>query len=176
MRRVRHDPSMERTQTCLCFLTRTDAAGRAHVLLGRKKTGLGKGKIVGLGGKVEAGESAVEAVVREVAEESGLVVEPAHLRRAAVIDFRFPVRPAWNQWVTVFVTARAAGEPYETDEIAPAWFPVDRLPLGDMWDDARHWLPQVLAGGTIDADIVFAADCDSVASAAVRAVPSPNGL
>ena len=167
---------MERTHTCLCFLTRPDAAGQATVLLGRKKTGLGAGKVVGLGGKVEAGESAVEAVVREVTEESGLVVAPADLRQAAVVDFRFPVRPAWDQWATVFVTARAAGEPYETDEIAPVWFPVDRLPLADMWDDARHWLPQVLAGRTIEADFVFADDCDSVASATVRAIPAPNRL
>jgi 8-oxo-dGTP diphosphatase len=160
---------MDRTQTCLCFFTRTDAAGRAHVLLGRKKTGLGAGKVVGLGGKVEADESAVQAAVREVAEESGLAVEPADLRPAAIVDFRFPARPAWDQWVTVFVTPRATGDPHETDEIAPAWFPVDRLPLTEMWDDARHWLPQVLAGRTVEADIVFADDCDTVASATVRA-------
>lgn len=165
---------MERTETCLCFVTRTDADGRAHVLLGRKKTGLGAGKVVGLGGKVEAGESSVEAVVREVAEESGLVVDPAGLRAAAVVDFRFPVRPAWNQWVTAFVTSQVLGEARETPEIAPAWFPVDRLPLGEMWDDARHWLPRVLLGETVEADIVFAADCDTVASAVVR--PAPTGL
>jgi 8-oxo-dGTP diphosphatase len=157
-----------RTHTCLCFFTRVGPFGRAEVLLGRKKTGLGAGKVVGLGGKVEAGESAVAAAVREVAEESGLTVDPADLRQAAVVDFRFPARPAWDQWATVFVTARAAGVPHETVEIAPAWFPVDALPLEEMWDDARHWLPQVLAGRTVEADVVFAADCDRVASARVR--------
>lgn len=159
---------MDRTHTCLCFFLRTGAAGRAEVLLGRKKTGLGAGKVVGLGGKVEAGESAVGAAVREVAEESGLVVDPADLRQAAVVDFRFPVRPAWDQWATVFTTTRASGEPRETEEIAPAWYPVDRLPLAEMWDDARHWLPQVLSGRTLEADIVFAEDCDTVSSATVR--------
>jgi 8-oxo-dGTP diphosphatase len=165
---VRHDPAVERTHTCLCFCTRVGADGRTEVLLGRKKRGLGAGKLVGLGGHVEAGESAVEAAVREVAEESGLRVDPADLRAAAVVDWRFPARPAWDMWVTAFTTSRVAGEPRETAEIAPAWFAVDALPLDAMWDDAAYWLPQVLAGRCLDAEIVFADDCAHVASSTVR--------
>jgi 8-oxo-dGTP diphosphatase len=56
---------------CLCILTRHSPTGRREILLGRKKTGFGTGKIVGLGGHVEPGETALEATVREVAEESG---------------------------------------------------------------------------------------------------------
>ena len=36
--------------TCLCLLTGTASDGTREVLLGHKKTGLGQGKIVGLGG------------------------------------------------------------------------------------------------------------------------------
>jgi 8-oxo-dGTP pyrophosphatase MutT (NUDIX family) len=45
------------------------------VLLGRKKRGFGEGKVNGFGGKVEAGETVIEAAVREMQEESGLTVE-----------------------------------------------------------------------------------------------------
>jgi 8-oxo-dGTP diphosphatase len=169
---VRHDPAVEqRTHTCLCFYLRDRSDGRTEVLLGRKKTGLGAGKVVGLGGHVEPGESAAQAAVREVAEESGLVVDPADLRDAAVVDWRFPARPAWDMWVTAFTTSRAVGEARETREIAPLWFPVDALPLDTMWDDARHWLPRMLSGQRLEAEVVFADDNEHVASATVRTVP-----
>ena len=50
----------------LCFLLREGPDGR-EVLLGRKKRGFGHGKVVGLGGHVELGESAAEAARRELA-------------------------------------------------------------------------------------------------------------
>ena len=49
----------------LCFLLRDGAMGR-EVLLGRKKRGFGRGKIVGLGGHLEAGETPAEAAAREL--------------------------------------------------------------------------------------------------------------
>ena len=65
---------MALTQTCLCLLTRTGGDGEPEVLLGHKKTGLGTGKIVALGGHVEERETAIQAAAREVKEESGIAV------------------------------------------------------------------------------------------------------
>ena len=84
------------TSTCLCLLTRTDGDGTREVLLGRKKTGLGTGKIVGLGGHVEPGESAAEAAAREAKEESGICVTPGSLALAAHVTFLFPAHPSWD--------------------------------------------------------------------------------
>jgi hypothetical protein len=33
-----------------------------------------------------------------------------------------------------------------------------------MWDDARFWLPLVLAGEHVTADVTFADDCATVAA------------
>jgi 8-oxo-dGTP diphosphatase len=156
------------TAMCLCFLTRTGADGRREVLLGRKKTGFGAGKIVGLGGHVEPGESAAEAAAREIAEESSLVVSVADLRDAADVTFRFPARPAWNMKVAVFVADRFTGEARESDEIAPRWYPLDALPEHDMWDDNRYWLTRVLAGERLEADFEFADDGETVADATIE--------
>ena len=65
-------------QVCVCYLLR-EQDGVVQVLLGRKKHGLGRGYFVGLGGKLEPGESAVDAAVREVFEESGVVVAACDL-------------------------------------------------------------------------------------------------
>jgi 8-oxo-dGTP diphosphatase len=151
--------------TCLCLLTRTTAAGGQEVLLGHKKTGLGTGNIVGLGGHVEPGETPREAAVREAKEEASVCVDPAALIPVAEIVFRFPVRPDWDMEVFVFTSSDWCGEPAESDEITPEWFEVADLPLARMWDDARFWLPRVLAGEHIRATFTYADDCKTVTSA-----------
>jgi 8-oxo-dGTP diphosphatase len=157
--------AMSLTPMCLCYLTRTSDDGTAEVLLGVKKLGFGAGKIVGLGGHVDPGESPAQATVREVAEESSIHVDPAWLREMGEVTFRFPARPEWDSVVSVFSADRFEGEAVESDEIAPQWFPFEDLPLTKMWDDARLWLSRVLAGERVIAEITFDEDCETVAEA-----------
>jgi len=137
------------------------------VLLGHKKTGLGTGKIVGLGGHVEPGESALEAAAREVKEESGICVAPDSLVLAAHVTFLFPARPSWDMDAAIFTTGDWAGQPSESAEIRPEWFPVTALPFDRMWDDAPHWLPPVLAGERLRATFSYADDNETVTAATV---------
>lgn len=149
------------TRTCLCLITRTAGGGR-EVLLGLKKTGFGAGKWVGLGGHIEDGEKPASAAAREVLEESGLVVSPDTLAHMATLTFLFPARPSWDMTADVFATADYQGQPRESAEVIPQWFAAGSLPLDGMWDDARYWLPRVLAGQHVEAAITFAADCATV--------------
>lgn len=159
---------MSRTATCLCLLTGAGPDGQPRVLLGHKKAGLGTGKIVALGGKVEPGESPAAAAAREVREEAGIHVPAAALVPAACVTFLFPVRPAWDMTVSVFTSSRWSGDAVETPEIRPEWFPVAALPLHRMWDDARAWLPRILAGERLRAAFSYAGDCETVAEAALE--------
>lgn len=147
----------------LCFLLR-DAGSGTEVLLGLKRTGFGTGKIVGIGGHVEAGESDAEAVIREVWEETGVVVVQEDLADAGVVEFIFPSRPDWNMYCRLFTTRRWQGEPAESAEIVPEWFDVGFLPLHLMWQDAAHWLPPALAGEVLDIVVVLNEDNETVAS------------
>ena len=150
-------------RVCVAYLLR-EHEGRTQVLLGRKKRGLGTGHWVGLGGKLEPGEGVEEAVVREIAEESGVEVLPSDLDRRGDLLYLFPHRESWSQRSTVFVVTTWRGEPAESDELAPRWFDLGDLPLDEMWDDASRWLPGVLAGGRVARTFVFAADLATVAS------------
>lgn len=151
-------------QVCVCYLLR-ERAGTTEVLLGRKKHGLGMGNFVGLGGKLEAGESAVDAAVREVFEESGVVVAASDLEPRGLLTYHFPHREAWSQESSVFVCRAWTGTPSGSDELDPEWFAVDAVPYGEMWDDARHWLPAVLAGGRVRRTFVFGEDLATVVDA-----------
>ncbi|HSU46310.1 MAG TPA: NUDIX domain-containing protein [Arthrobacter sp.] len=147
----------------LCFLLREGDNG-AEVLLGLKQTGFGKGKIVGIGGHVEAGESDAQAVIREVLEETGVVLQLEDLADAGSVHFVFPARPEWNMQTTLFTARTWQGEPAPSDEILPEWFRVDTLPVDRMWQDADHWLPVVLEGGRVNVVVTMHTDNESVAS------------
>ena len=114
------------------------------------------------GGHVESGETASRAAVRELAEESGLITAVGALEFAGVVDFHFPARPAWSMATSLFTTRRWTGQLTETDEIAPAWFAHDALPVDRMWADAEHWLPRMLAGERRHTVVVLADDNTTV--------------
>lgn len=134
----------------ICFLMRGN-----EVLLGKKKEGFGKGNWVGIGGKIESGETIEQGLVRELQEEIGVV--PMNFKKIAVIDFYFPHVPdeSWNQQVHAFSADSWEGEPVETEEILPRWFSRDALPFEGMWADAQHWLPAALGGRELSADFLF---------------------
>lgn len=148
-------------QVCVCYLLR-ERDGVTEVLLGRKKHGLGEGYYVGLGGKLEAGERAVDAAVREVFEESGLVVVAGDLEPRGLLSYHFPHRESLSQESSVFVGRRWQGDPVASDELDPEWFALADVPYEQMWDDAKRWLPGVLAGGEVRRSFVFGEDLATV--------------
>lgn len=145
------EPLRQRT---LCFLLRGN-----QVLLGLKKSGFGKGNWLGIGGKVEDGETLEEAMVREMLEE--IEVQPLVIKRVATLNFYFPYVDEphkWNQQVCAFTAREWLGEISETSEIMPQWFNREDIPLDSMWDDAQYWLPRVLQGENLTADFLFDTD------------------
>jgi 8-oxo-dGTP pyrophosphatase MutT (NUDIX family) len=146
---------------CVVYLVRerrTWLGRRTEVLLGEKLTGLGVGKLVGAGGKLEPGEDPLAAAVREVAEELGVAVNPADLHPISRITYPFVDKADWSQRSFGFVTRVWNGTPAATAELAPRWYRVDRIPFERMWADARLWLPRALAGEFVEANYSFKAD------------------
>lgn len=147
----------------LCFLMRETPDRGAEVLMGLKQTGFGVGRIVTLGGHVEPGETPAQAAVREVFEESGVTLTEDNLEHAGTIEFIFPGRPEWDMSTVVFRARTWTGKPEPSEEIAPAWYPVDGVPYPQMWPDSALWMPEVLAGRDFNAVVTLAADNESVA-------------
>ena len=137
-----------------------------NVLLGMKKRGFGEGKWNGFGGKLNEGETIEEAVVREMEEEAGIIVDKEKLEKVAELNFTFPYVPkekAFDQLVHVFVTREWSGDPKESEEMLPKWFSQNELPFESMWNDDRIWLPKILSGEKLKADFVFGEDNQTIA-------------
>ena len=144
----------------LCFLIKENL--EPEILLGFKKVRFGAGKYAGFGGGVEPGESIIGAAVREMKEEAGVIVFEDSLQQVGHLTFLFPANPSWSQVVHVFLTHTWEGTPVESEEMRPDWFPQDRVPYEQMWQDAAQWLSKILAGEHIRATFTFNADNETV--------------
>lgn len=123
----------------------------SSILLIRKKRGLGAGKINAPGGRLEPGETPLDAAIRETREEVGLT--PLDLRYAGVNLFQFV--DGYSIHVHVFKALDFEGEAIETEEAAPLWTRVDRIPYDEMWADDRLWIPLVLEDVPFSGRYVF---------------------
>jgi len=124
------------------------------ILLIDKKTGFGKGKVNGPGGKVEPGESPADCAVRECYEE--LRIRVANLRYCG--QHRFQFVDGYSLLVWVYSSTEFEGVPTETAEAKPLWFPVDSIPYERMWQDDGLWLPLLLRGERFQGRWLFDGD------------------
>ena len=133
----------------LLFVLRDD-----KILLIRKKRGLGAGKINGPGGRLEAGETPLQAAIREVEEE--LCITPSGINEHGTLAFQFV--DGYKLFCSVFTASAFEGTPTETDEAIPLWFPTDAIPYDEMWADDILWLPRMLQGQYFRGTFLFDGD------------------
>lgn len=125
-----------------------------EILLIDKKTGLGKGKINGPGGKVEPGEKPEACAARECQEELGITV--SNLQYCGQHRFQFVDGLTIHVWV--YRTSDYEGVPTESIEARPLWVPLDEIPYEQMWEDDGIWLPMLLRGERFQGRWIFEGD------------------
>jgi 8-oxo-dGTP diphosphatase len=133
-----------------------------ELLLIRKQRGLGEGNLVGPGGKIEAGETPLEAARREVREE--LRVEPTGVEKCGEFGFHFrdDTTEDDSMYVHVFTADGVEGTPEATEEAVPEWHDADDLPYEEMWVDDRVWMPHMLQGQTFTGTFVLTDEGDAM--------------
>lgn len=57
--------------------------------------------------------------------------------------------------VHLFAVIAASGEPRESAEMLPQWFPITSLPFDQMWADDVHWMPYFLDGQYFEGEFHF---------------------
>ncbi|MBB5867629.1 8-oxo-dGTP diphosphatase [Allocatelliglobosispora scoriae] len=100
------------------------------------------GKHLGLGGRVERDEDVVSGVVREIAEESGLVARDVVLR--GTVSWTGFGKGGQDWFCFVFRVDSFEGEAHGgNDEGTLVWTGVDELDSVPMWESDALWLPMV---------------------------------
>ena len=135
-----------KTPATLMFIVRD-----GQILLIEKKRGHGAGKVNGPGGKIDPGETPLEAAVRETQEELGIT--PNAPRKLGELWFAMSDVP--DILCHVFRADGFEGEPVETDEAVPLWTPLDAIPYERMWVDDIEWLPLLIRETTFRGRFVF---------------------
>ncbi|GIY25136.1 7,8-dihydro-8-oxoguanine triphosphatase [Caerostris darwini] len=137
-----------------------------------KKRGFGIGKWNGFGGKIEKGETMLECAKRHLLEEAGLVAED--LEEVGRLEFEFIEDPLIMK-VHVFTSTRFQGEPRESEEMRPQWFPESKVPFDEMWADDRLWIPLLLQGSKFRGCFRFQ-DMDTISWYHLEKLPSTTSL
>ena len=120
----------------LCYVRKDGETLMVHRI--KKENDMHQGKWNGLGGKLEPGETPEECAIREVYEESGLVVRNPMLK--GLITF-----PGFNQdedWYTfLFVITDFNGELIDSPEGILKWIPDEELFQLNLWEGDRIFIP-----------------------------------
>ena len=122
----------------LCYVI--DKKNKSTLMIHRvkKENDYHKGKWNGLGGKFELGESPEECAIREIKEESGLIVKDIVMKGFIT----FPMFDGKEDWyVFLFVTENFEGKLIDSTEGNLAWIPNEKLPEINLWDGDKIFIP-----------------------------------
>lgn len=108
----------------------------------KKKDDPNAGKWVGIGGKVEQGETPDECLVREVREETGFTLTNYHYH--GVVEFRNDKWPDEDMYL--YSSSYYQMPEINCDEGDARWIPEDEVLSLDLWEGDRYFLEPLLAG------------------------------
>jgi 8-oxo-dGTP diphosphatase/2-hydroxy-dATP diphosphatase len=109
------------------------------IFLALKKRGFGNAKWNGYGGKLLEGETLEDALLREVEEESTVILTAYEKRGEMIFTF-----PDIIRHVYIYEGIQWNGKPAETEEMNPKWFTFDKIPFSNMWISDTGWFPYFL--------------------------------
>jgi 8-oxo-dGTP diphosphatase len=119
----------------LCYLKQNGQTLMLHRI--KKANDIHAGKWNGLGGKLEAGESPEQCVIREVSEESGLMIEQPRFHGLLV----FAGFKADDWYVWVFTAHNFSGGLVESNEGRLEWVADDMVTSLNLWPSDHIFLP-----------------------------------
>ena len=147
----------------LCYLHHNNHTLMLHRV--KKENDIHAGKWNGLGGKIEAGESPEECVVREVREESGLAI-----RNPKLVGLLVFVNFKGDDWYVFVFTADefASQKPIfsektgflnlESSEGYLQWIPDTKVESLNLWESDHVFMPWIRAGKFFSAKFIYEGD------------------
>ena len=124
--------------TVICYLIKD-----VKVLMlfrNKKKVDLNKNKWIGVGGHIEKGETPLDAIIREVKEETTLSIKHCQIRAKITFFFHDDV-----EVMTVFTSEEFTGEvDYNCSEGTLKWIPLKELFSIPLWEGDKLFIEPIL--------------------------------
>jgi 8-oxo-dGTP diphosphatase len=154
--------------TTLCYIESGDSWLMLH--RDRKPNDENAGKWIGVGGKLESGESPDDCVRRETLEETGLTLLKPRLR--GIVTF---VSDRWEQELMFLYTASAfSGTLTDCDEGALEWVKKSRVPSLPLWEGDKIFLNLIETDATPFFSLKLRYEGETLAEAALNGEPLPR--
>ena len=124
--------------TTLCYIEKDNKYLMLHRT--KKENDVNEGKWIGVGGKFEKDETPEECLLREVKEETGLVLTEYKLR--AVFTF---ISDSWEtEYMYLFSANEFTGELITCDEGELKWVEKDRILNLNIWEGDKIFLKKMI--------------------------------
>lgn len=114
--------------TTLCYIEKDDSYLMLHRV--SKKYDVNKDKWIGVGGHFEAGESPEDCLLREVKEETGLILTSYRFR--GLLTFVFNDNEA--EYICLYTADGFEGEITDCDEGTLEWVSKKKIPELNLWE------------------------------------------
>ena len=128
---------MEIARTVLCYIKNND--DYLFLLRNKKKNDFNKGKWIGVGGGIELNETKEEALLREVKEETGLVLN-SYSNRGELLF----INDDFQEIMYLYTSDDYVGEIIECDEGELHWINKEKIFDLNLWEGDRTFLPLLI--------------------------------
>lgn len=120
--------------TTLCYMYQEDRV--LMLYRNKKKEDVNKGKWIGVGGKLEKGETPHQSILREIEEETGYLAKSCEFR--GIVVFNYNDNP--SEYMHLYTCNDFTGELRACDEGELKWIKKDEVLDLNLWEGDRIFL------------------------------------